>query len=153
MAVDSAQMWSLLVGAIFPPALALVQQERWSSTIKAIVAFVGCIIVGLGVTYFAGQLVFDRTDTQHIITNCLIVLVSALTLYESFWKQTGIAPSIEHATSPTSPATNTPAPSVPSVPGSVVTVHIGDTPIATVPIAPPVTPATPPATPPASPAP
>lgn len=45
-----------------------------------------------------------------------------------------------------------PAQNVTPAPGSVVTVHIGDTPIATVPTAPPVTPADPPATPPSAPA-
>jgi 4-hydroxybenzoate polyprenyltransferase len=86
-------MYSLLVGFFLPPALAIVMQSRWSNALKAVLAFVACVIAGAGVAYFQGDLTGKR-----FVSAALIVLTTGLATYSQFWKPTTIAPKIERAT-------------------------------------------------------
>lgn len=123
--MDNAQMFAVIIAFFIPPVLALVQQPTWPDWLRSALMFVVAVAVGTGTLYFAGTLAFDTG----LATNILLVLVTAIGVYHGFYKPTGIAPAIEHATSGTLPTT-----------GSVVKVAIDDTPIATVPITPPATP-------------
>lgn len=87
------QMWSLIVGFALPPVLAVVQQTSWSSRLKAVVAFVASAVAGAGVAYFQGDLTGRR-----FVEAGLVVLVTAVATYQSFWKPTGVAPAIETKT-------------------------------------------------------
>jgi len=95
--MTDAQMWSLIVGFLIPPFLAIIQQPGWSDPLRAVVAFVVAIIVALGTVYFAGNLEFDHEKGW--ISAILLVLVTAVATYKGFWKPTGVAPKIEAATS------------------------------------------------------
>lgn len=95
--MTNAEMWALLVGAALPAAIAVIQQSHWSNTRRAIVAFIACVVAGLGTTYFAGTLVFDRNN-QALVTNILIVLTAAYATYHGFYKSSGLGGVIEHAT-------------------------------------------------------
>jgi hypothetical protein len=86
-------MWSLIVGFLLPPVLAIVQQTNWPDQLRAVVAFVACAAAGVGVAYFQGDLTGKR-----FVTAGLIVLTTALATYKSFWKPTGVAPTIETRT-------------------------------------------------------
>lgn len=87
------QMWSLIVGFALPPVLAIVQQTNWSSRLKAVVAFAASAVAGAGVAYFQGDLTGRR-----FVEAGLVVLVTAVATYQSFWKPTGVAPAIESST-------------------------------------------------------
>lgn len=96
------QMYSLLVGFVLPPALAIVQQAHFSDRLRAAIAFVACVIAGAGVAFFQGDLTGKR-----LVSAALIVMTTGLATYRNFWKPTGIAPAIEDVT--TVGGGNTPA--------------------------------------------
>jgi hypothetical protein len=89
---DSA-LWSALVGAWLPVIIAAINRHTWSSQAKGISTFVISGVAALGTSYFAGEL-----DGEDIIVNVMIVLSAATVSYQTFWKPTDIAPSIERAT-------------------------------------------------------
>jgi hypothetical protein len=88
-------MWSLLVGFFLPLAISAIQQADWSNPVRAAVAFVVCVLAGLGTVWLAGD--FDTTD---VVSSVLLVLVTALATYKGLWKPAGVTPAIEAATSP-----------------------------------------------------
>jgi hypothetical protein len=87
------QMYSLLVGFVLPPLLAILMQAHFSQKLRAGLAFVACVIAGAGVAFFQGDLTGKR-----LVSGALIVLTTGLATYRNFWKPTGIAPAIENAT-------------------------------------------------------
>jgi amino acid transporter len=90
------QMWSLLIGAVLPPLLAVVQQPKWPDWLRALVTLLVCVVVGLGNVYLNG----DLTHATSVVEAILLVLVAALSTYKGLWKPTGVADKIESATSP-----------------------------------------------------
>jgi hypothetical protein len=86
-------MWSLIVGFLLPPALAVVQQTPWPASVKAIIAFAASAVAGVGVAYFAGDL-----TGRNWLSSALVVLVTAISTYQGFWKPTKIGPTIETKT-------------------------------------------------------
>jgi hypothetical protein len=103
--MTDAAMWSLIVGGMAPPFIALIQQPTWPSWLRAIMTVLVCVVLGLFTTYFGGDLA-GRSEVSAI----LLVLVAAWSSYGRFWKPLGVAGSIERATSPSgladSPALN-----------------------------------------------
>jgi VIT1/CCC1 family predicted Fe2+/Mn2+ transporter len=91
--VSNLQLWSLVVGFFLPPALAIVQQAKWSTVLRSFVAFCACALAGAGVAYFQGDLTGKR-----FVEAGLVVLVTAMATYRNFWKTTTIAPRIEAVT-------------------------------------------------------
>lgn len=91
--MSTFQMWALIVGFVLPPVLAVVQQSKWSSRLRAVVAFGACAVAGAGVAYFQGDLTGKR-----FVEAGLVVLVTAVATYRNFWRPTGIAPGIEAKT-------------------------------------------------------
>ena len=87
------EMWSLIVGFLLPPALALVMQSKWPTQFQAIVAFVACAVAGAGTAYFQGDLTGRRW-----VESGLVVLVASIATYHGFWKPTKVAPTIETKT-------------------------------------------------------
>ena len=87
------QMWSLIVGFALPPVLAILMQQSWPDSARAVLAFVACAVAGAGTAYFDASLT-GRTFVQ----SALVVLVSAMATYRGLWKPT-IAPTIERVTS------------------------------------------------------
>lgn len=88
-------MWTLLIGALLPVAIAVPNQTQWSRTAKGIVTLLICVLVGAGTAYFNGAF-----SGRGIISCVLVVAVMALFTYQTFWKPSGIAPAIEGATTP-----------------------------------------------------
>ena len=89
---DSA-LWSALVGAWLPVIIATINRYQWRSQTKGIMTFVVSAIAALGTSYFAGELA-----GEDYIVNVMIVLSAATVSYQTFWKPSQIAPSIERAT-------------------------------------------------------
>lgn len=96
VSVTNLAMWSLIVGTLMPPVLALIQQPRWSNTVRSVVMVIASIVVGAGTAYFENDQVFVG---KSIVQSVLTVMVAAIATYHGFWKPTEIAPTIEKATS------------------------------------------------------
>lgn len=86
-------MWALVVGFFLPPALAIIQQPRWSNRVRSVVAFLACAVAGAGTAYFQGDLTGRR-----FVEAGLVVLVTAMSTFRNFWKTTGVTDTIEQAT-------------------------------------------------------
>ena len=96
--MDSTQEWAILVGAALPFFASIILQTHWSNMARAVVAFLLCVVAGLGTTYFSGVLVFTGADAKPIATNCLLVLTAAYALYHGFYKSSGLSTRVETAT-------------------------------------------------------
>jgi hypothetical protein len=88
--------WALILGVLTPLVVAVVQQPRWGTRYRAVVAAVAAVIVGV-VTVLANGTWQDASGTLGIIA---LVLVASNTAYKTLWKPTGVAPLIEAKTSP-----------------------------------------------------
>lgn len=84
----------LLTGTVLPLLISLINQCHWSAGVKSIVALVVCCAAAAAVSIHAGV-----TSGQGIAGAAIIVVTVTKALYEAFWKPTGIAPTIENATS------------------------------------------------------
>lgn len=91
--MSNLEMWALVVGFFLPPALAIVQQAKFSDPVRAAIAFVACALAGAGTAYFQGDLTGRR-----FVEAGLVVLVAAVSTYHGFWKPVAVAPAIEKAT-------------------------------------------------------
>lgn len=92
--MTNLEMWALIVGFVLPPVLAVIQQTSWSNRLRAVVAFLACLAAGTGTVFLQQE---DISWTEWVSTT-LLVLVTAIATYQSFWKPTGIAPGIETKT-------------------------------------------------------
>lgn len=97
--MTSTDMWSLIVGFFLPVGIALVQQQNWKTAFRAIVGFLLCLVAAVGTVLIQ----VGSWDWHRWIQSALLIIVTAISTYEGFWKKTGIAPAIEHATSPQVP--------------------------------------------------
>ena len=86
--------WSLIVAFFVPPVVALVNQQKWSSKIKAVVFFGVSLIAAAGTAYFQGDLTGKR-----FLDSALLIVAAAAAYYHGLYKPTGVAPTIEKATS------------------------------------------------------
>lgn len=94
--MSNTGMWSLIVGFLLPPVIAVVQQERWQAGFKAIIAFVICLLAAVGTVLIQ----VGSWDWHKWIQSALLILVTAIATYHGFWKPTDVAPAVERATSP-----------------------------------------------------
>lgn len=95
--MNTLQVWSLVLGFLVPPILAVIQQPKWSQQVRSLVTFGFALLVGFGNVWLNGDLSKAADWTSAI----LIVLISAISTYKGFWKPSGIAPAIETKTSTT----------------------------------------------------
>ncbi len=93
--MSELEMWSLVVGFILPPVLALVMRKGWSDALKASVAFAACLVVAAGNAYLNNQL-----DLSDWVKSALITLVLAVSTYKGFWKQIGVTQKLTDLTNP-----------------------------------------------------
>jgi VIT1/CCC1 family predicted Fe2+/Mn2+ transporter len=91
--VSDLELYALLVGFFLPLALSVIQQSNWSDRLRAVVAFLACLLAGAGTAFFQGDLTGRR-----FVSATLLVLVTALATYRNLWKPTGVAPAIETKT-------------------------------------------------------
>jgi hypothetical protein len=88
--------WALILGVLTPLLVSVVQQPKWSQQVRAVVAAVAAIVVGL-LTVLANGGFNDASGVLGIVA---LVLVASNTAYKTLWKPMGVAPMIEAKTSP-----------------------------------------------------
>lgn len=84
-------LWSSIAGTITPFLVALVNQPRWSATVKALLTVLVSLGVGAVTSALEGNL-----DGARLVTSTLVVLAAAVSTYHTLWKTT--ATQIEAAT-------------------------------------------------------
>jgi len=94
--MSELEMWSLLIGAVLPPFVAIIQQPKWPDWFRTAVAVVSSVLVGFVTTWLIED---DALWERGMVGAILLVLVAALTTYRNVWRTTGIAPTIEAKTS------------------------------------------------------
>lgn len=93
-------MWDVVVGFVSATfLLPIIQQPRWTERVRAAVTFAWCVVTGLVTAYLTGAF-GGIHDVRAGVTSVLFTLVTAIASYHGFAKPTGIASSIEEATSP-----------------------------------------------------
>jgi len=93
-------MWDLVVGFISATfVLPVIQQPTWSTRRRAAVTFGYCVVAGLVTAWLTGAFVAAH-DVRSGASSVLMTLVTAIASYKGFAQPTGIAGSIEAATSP-----------------------------------------------------
>lgn len=96
-------MWSIIVGALTPPLLAIVQQPRWSGFVRSAFMVGAAAIDGIITTWLEGKI--NWHDYAQAALMCGVAIIAA---YHGFWQPTGIAGKIENATVPGPATTNNP---------------------------------------------
>lgn len=91
--MTDAAMWALIVGAFLPVFVSLVKQSTWPKYAKALVAFVVFAASGFVTAYLSGAL-----NGRTIVSCILIVTVTAYTLFQNFYKPTGLDAKISGLT-------------------------------------------------------
>jgi hypothetical protein len=98
---SNAQEWALVVGFLLPLVMSVINQPGWSGQVKSLLAFAASALAGVGTLYFAQH---SDKDVPTWISTALLILVTAQASYHGFHKPTGIAPTIEAKTSPSTSA-------------------------------------------------
>jgi hypothetical protein len=93
--MTTLQMWALVAGFLSPPVIALIQQPKWPSRLRAVITFAWSLILAAVTVGING----DFTGRKWIEVS-LTILVSAIATYHGLWKPTEIAPKIETVTTP-----------------------------------------------------
>jgi hypothetical protein len=91
--VSNLQLSSAFVGLIVPLVVSFVNQTHWKSQVKGLVAILVSLVAAVLTSWAAGDL-----HGKSLATSFLIVLGATLSTYRVFWKPTGIADSVEGAT-------------------------------------------------------
>jgi hypothetical protein len=92
--MSDAVMYAAILGAVMPMVIAFINQARWPSWVKAIMAAGLSLLAGFLATYFKGDM-FGRNWAH----TALVVVSAAIVSYHTWWKPSGIAPTIEAHTS------------------------------------------------------
>lgn len=90
--MSNLAQWSAIVAFFVPPVVALINQSKWSSQLKAMVFFGVSLVAAAGTAYFQGDLTGKR-----FLDSALIVVAAAAAYYHGLWKPTEVAPKIEAA--------------------------------------------------------
>jgi hypothetical protein len=91
--VSNLQLTSAFVGFIVPLVVSFVNQSHWKPQYKGVVAIAISALAAFITSWVAGDL-----HGKSFATSFLIVLGATLSTYRIFWKPTGIADSVENAT-------------------------------------------------------
>ncbi len=91
--MSNLQLSSAFVGLIVPLVVSSVNQTHWRSQVKGVVAILVSLVAAVVTSWAAGDL-----HGKSLATSFLIVLGATLSTYRIFWKPTGIADSVESAT-------------------------------------------------------
>ena len=111
---DSAQ-WLILAGVLTPLITSVVQQPKWTGTVRTIVGVVASVVIGVLTLLANGTLNDVLNDGASTWLSLLALVVgAAAAAYKTIWVPMGVAPKIENATSKTPPATPDPGPVPPA---------------------------------------
>lgn len=90
-----ADPWYLAATPFLPLVIAFIVNQKWSASLKALVALFVCAVFSIVICIHAGV-----TQGLDIVTAFFLVLTVVKVTYEAVWKPLQIAPAIEKATSP-----------------------------------------------------
>ena len=85
----------IVVGSLLPNVIAIVIQPSWRSEVRGLAAFGVCVVAGALIALLQGEL----GDGRQVAASVVAVLVTSQVLYQALWRPSGIAPSVERATS------------------------------------------------------
>lgn len=88
----------LAVGGLLPLLTAVFQQPKWSSRTRATMSVIISVLAGLVAYVSANGMAFDSASA--VVVFVVGVILASAASYESVWKPTGIAGSIENSTAP-----------------------------------------------------
>jgi hypothetical protein len=91
--------WSLILGAILPPLIAVIQRPNFSSHVRTAITVIVCVVAGLVGLAIEGKL---GAGAKTIVVNMIVVIGAAVTFHDRIWRPLSITPRIESATSPSS---------------------------------------------------
>ncbi len=92
--MDTDTLANVWVGAALPLVIAVINQRRWPSPVKGLVALVCCAVAALATVWLRGPV--DWSDWRSTAT---WITGAAFISYHTLWKPSTIAPKIEAATS------------------------------------------------------
>lgn len=92
--LSNLAMWSLIVGALTPPLVAVIQQPKWNGTARTVFMLLAAVVDGVVISWLQGDLDFTRWANSALVAG-----VAIITAYYGIWKPTGVAPKIEAKTS------------------------------------------------------
>lgn len=95
MELTDLQMWSLLVGSLMPPLVAIIQQPRWPDWFRAVVGVASSIVAGGVTTWLTYE---DALWERPMVSAMLLVAVASWASYRNFWRPTNVSPTIEAKT-------------------------------------------------------
>jgi len=90
---SDAQLYAAVVGFFLPLAISVIQRQKFSTALQAVLGFLCVAAASAGTTYFT-----DGFDGGNYVHALLIVFVATITAYHGFWKPTGVAPKVEKKT-------------------------------------------------------
>ena len=90
--------WDGLVAMVAPILMSLIYQSHWSTSQKENATWVISLVLGGAVTFFAGGLTGGWVTVGGVVFNFGVILVGATNLHDKFFRPTGIANTIETAT-------------------------------------------------------
>lgn len=93
--VSDPAFLGLLVGALVPLVTSVAQQPGMARKARIALAAVFSVVAGVVTAWVAGD--FNAAD---VFATVAAVLVSAEAFYQKVWAPSGVAPTIEQATSP-----------------------------------------------------
>lgn len=97
--MTDAEMWSLLLGVLMPPFVALIMQPRWSSALRAIVSAFACGVIGFVQIFIDADQNLDALTGDGWLHAFLLVFVAAQAAYRGFWAHQPLTFAIENKTS------------------------------------------------------
>lgn len=90
----------LAVGTLLPLLTAVVEQPRWSRSTRAVMSVAISVIAGL--VAYVSQHGLEFSSVSSVVVFVIGVVLASAASYESIWKPTGVASSIEQKTAPSS---------------------------------------------------
>lgn len=93
MDLSNQVLYASALGVALPPVISVINRRRWSAHTKAAVAIVACAAAALGVCYYEGALA--GADVGRMV---MLTIITTKTLYESYYKPSGVGAAIEKGT-------------------------------------------------------
>ena len=91
--LGAAPSWSLLVGALLPLAVAVVNRKSWPRWAKALCSIVCCVLAAAGTVWLAGS--FNVHDWAGTLA---VVAAAAYSSFHWVWQQAGVTQAVEAKT-------------------------------------------------------
>lgn len=88
------QNWQLVLGFLLPLVVSVLTKQEWSSSIKAVAAFVISMVATLGTMILTG----DLSGDFDVSTKMLQVFALTIPFYYGFWKPIGATEAIHDRT-------------------------------------------------------